>query len=322
MTGSTGAVRVGVDLGQGGCRAVACEGTRTGHASTPGFWGADTDVLVADAVTAALADLGPDRDAPVRVGVGMTGLNGQSPPTEPLRRRLRAAGLRGTLRIADDSVTAYLGALGPVPGAVVAAGTGVVVLAVGADGRTARADGWGALLGDRGSGHWIGQAAIHRALRDADRGTPGPLGDAVSAAWGPVATLPARWRESPPTPERVAGFAVMVAELARAGDPAARQIWRTAGRLLAESTVGALRRAGLADAEVPVAGTGGLFRATDLLLPSFARVLRAGAPNARPVPATGDPLAGALALAGPATGPPALTGLTTHVHIEERAEHR
>ncbi|MCX4472678.1 BadF/BadG/BcrA/BcrD ATPase family protein [Micromonospora sp. MW-13] len=322
MTGGTDAVRVGVDLGQGGCRAVACQGPHTGHARTQGFWGADPDVLVTDAVTAALADLGPTRGSLVRVGVGMTGLNGQSPPTAPLRRRLRAAGLRGTLRIADDSVTAYLGALGPVPGAVVAAGTGVVVLAVGADGGAARADGWGAALGDRGSGHWIGRAAVRRALRDLDRGTPGPLGDAVSAAWGPVATLPARWRESPPTPERVAGFSVTVAELARAGDPAARLIWRTAGRLLAESAVGALRRAGLADAEVPVSGTGGLFQATDLLLPSFTRVLRAGAPTARPVPATGDPLAGALALAGPATGPPALTGLTTHVDIEERAEHR
>ena len=53
----TGPVRVGVDLGQGGCRAVARYGRSTGHAATPGFWTGDTDARIADAVAGALADL-------------------------------------------------------------------------------------------------------------------------------------------------------------------------------------------------------------------------------------------------------------------------
>lgn len=315
-------VRVGVDLGQGGCRAVARHGTSTGRADRPGFWGADPDARIADAVAGALADLGPVPGVPAVVGVGMTGLNGQPPAVDGLRARLRGLGLRGELLVADDSVTAYLGALGPLPGAVVAAGTGAVVLAVGAGGGTARADGWGADLGDRGSGHWIGRSAIRLALRDRDGGRGGPLLDAVVAAWGPVETLPSRWRDDPPTPERVADFTDTVAGLARAGDPGAERIWRQAGRLLAGSTVAALRQVGPVDATVPVAGTGGLFRAADLLLPAFAAELQAGMPRAHLVPAAGDPLAGASALSDGAAGSAPFARLVVRVAIEEKAEHR
>ncbi|MEV0941887.1 BadF/BadG/BcrA/BcrD ATPase family protein [Micromonospora wenchangensis] len=322
MSGSD-PVRVGVDLGQGGCRAVARHGRSTGHAETPGFWAGAADARIVEAVAGALADLGPLGPEPrVLVGVGMTGLNGQPPATDALRAGLRTLGRAGRLRIADDSVTAYLGALGPVPGAVVAAGTGAVVLAADAAGRTARSDGWGADLGDRGSGHWIGRTAIRLALRDRDRAAPGRLADAVTAAWGPVETLPARWRADPPTPERIAGFAPTVADLARAGDDDAGRIWRRAGELLAESVVGALFRVGLEATPVPVAGTGGVFRAADLLWPSFTAALRAAAPAAQPVPAAGDPLAGALALADGPPGPGPFPGPIVQIDFDAKAEHR
>jgi N-acetylglucosamine kinase-like BadF-type ATPase len=51
-------------------------------------------------------------------------------------------------------VTSYLGAIGFEPGAVVAAGTGVIALAGDRDGNFARSDGWGYILGDDGGG-WL-----------------------------------------------------------------------------------------------------------------------------------------------------------------------
>ena len=51
-------------------------------------------------------------------------------------------------------MTSYLGAIGFEPGAVVAAGTGVIALAGDRDGNFARSDGWGYILGDDGGG-WL-----------------------------------------------------------------------------------------------------------------------------------------------------------------------
>jgi N-acetylglucosamine kinase-like BadF-type ATPase len=53
-----------------------------------------------------------------------------------------------------DGVTSYLGAIGFEPGAVGAAGTGVIALAEDRDGNFARSDGWGYILGDDGGG-WL-----------------------------------------------------------------------------------------------------------------------------------------------------------------------
>ena len=58
------------------------------------------------------------------------------------------------------------------PGVGAISGTGSNVFGVGADGRAWRAGGWGHLLGDEGSGYWLGIESIRAALRD--REAPGP----------------------------------------------------------------------------------------------------------------------------------------------------
>ncbi|MET9624146.1 BadF/BadG/BcrA/BcrD ATPase family protein, partial [Streptomyces sp. NPDC006464] len=78
----------------------------------------------------------------------------------------RALGVR-TLVLAADAVTAYAGALGQRPGAVVAAGTGMIALGTDLV-AWRRADGWGHLLGDCGGGAWIGRAGLEAAMRAYD----------------------------------------------------------------------------------------------------------------------------------------------------------
>ena len=71
---------------------------------------------------------------------------------------------------------------GPVP--CVAAGTGLI--AIGTDlTRWRRADGWGHLLGDCGSGAWIGRAGLEAALRAYD-GRPGGSAGAAGPRRGDV----------------------------------------------------------------------------------------------------------------------------------------
>ncbi|MFJ6997920.1 BadF/BadG/BcrA/BcrD ATPase family protein, partial [Streptomyces sp. NPDC003090] len=115
-----------------------------------------------------LDDAGAGGLRPVAAAVGAAGMAGLG---DGLRALLPGAlgaalGVR-RLALASDAVTAYAGALGTVPGTVVAAGTGLVALGTDLV-RWRRADGWGHLLGDCGSGAWIGRAGLEAALRAHD----------------------------------------------------------------------------------------------------------------------------------------------------------
>ncbi|WP_308797658.1 N-acetylglucosamine kinase [Agromyces silvae] len=305
-------LHVGVDLGQGGCRARAraIDG-ETSEATTAGYWSSRLPaVVIADAVHAAVN--GRSADA-LRVGVGMTGLNGGKGDAGAVLARIASLARSVTVVVADDSFTGYLGALGPVTGAVIAAGTGAVALGVDLPNRVARSDGWGAALGDRGSGHWIGLQAIRGALAQWDGGRPGPLLDAVTDRWGDLDGLAARWRAEPPPPDDVAAIVPAVAEAARAGDRLALDIWRGAGTALGSSVADVLERLHLAADAVPVAGTGGVFGQTDLLGEGFRAALTQRCPAAQIVRAHADPLAGALILAEAPTMPDAIE---THLSRE------
>ncbi|MEU6254560.1 BadF/BadG/BcrA/BcrD ATPase family protein [Streptomyces sp. NPDC047043] len=204
----------------------------------------------------------------------------------------REFGIRRVALVAD-AVTAYVGALGPRPGAVVAAGTGLI--AVGTDlARWRRADGWGHLLGDCGSGAWIGRAGLEAALRAHDGRPGGSVGLLARATevFGPMPGLPGRLYPRPDRPAVLASFAPQVADCADA-DPVAADILRAAARHMAESAAAVCPATG----EPRVAVTGGLFKMGDALLVPLKEELARRLPHAPLVPSAGDPLAGAVRIA-------------------------
>jgi N-acetylglucosamine kinase-like BadF-type ATPase len=232
-----------------------------------------------------------------RLGAVAVGAAGLATLGDELRAELPAAlerelGVR-RLALAADAVTAYAGALGPRPGVVVAAGTGMI--AIGTDLTSwHRADGWGHLLGDCGGGAWIGRAGLEAALRAFD-GRPGGSAALLARAeemFGPMPGLPGRLYPRADRPAVLASFAPEVAS--RAGrDPVAADILRTAARHIAESAAAACP----VDGEPRLALTGGLFRMGDALLVPLREELAERLPHARQVPAAGDPLDGALRIA-------------------------
>lgn len=119
----------------------------------------------------------------------------------------RALGVR-RLALAADAVTAYAGALGQRPGAVVAAGTGMVALGTDLV-RWRRADGWGHLLGDCGGGAWIGRAGLEAAMRahDGRHGGSAALLERLEAVFGPAAGLPGILYPRSDRPAVLASFA-------------------------------------------------------------------------------------------------------------------
>ncbi|AJF63891.1 ATPase [Streptomyces vietnamensis] len=197
------------------------------------------------------------------------------------------------LALAADAVTAYAGALGQRAGAVVAGGTGLIAL--GTDLTSwRRADGWGHLLGDCGSGAWIGRAGLEAAMRahDGRRGGSAALLTRAEKLFGPAAGLPGVLYPRTDRPAVLASFAPEVGRCA-ATDPVAAGILARAGAHIAEAAEAACP----AEPGALVALTGGLFKMGDPLLVPLRAALGELLPQARTVEPAGDPLAGAVALA-------------------------
>ncbi|MER6671651.1 BadF/BadG/BcrA/BcrD ATPase family protein [Streptomyces sp. NPDC000983] len=232
-----------------------------------------------------------------RLDTAVVGAAGLATLGDALRAELPAAlerefGIR-RVALAADAVTAYVGALGTGPGAVVAAGTGLI--AIGTDlTRWRRADGWGHLLGDCGGGAWIGRAGLEAALRAHD-GRPGGSTVLLARAeemFGPMPGLPGQLYPRPDRPAVLASFAPEVAALA-GHDPVAAAVLRAAARHIAESAAAVCP----ADGAPRVALTGGLLKTGDALVVPLEEELAERLPHARRVAAAGDPLLGAVRIA-------------------------
>jgi N-acetylglucosamine kinase-like BadF-type ATPase len=206
------------------------------------------------------------------VSIGSTGLTREQTDPAGLRELVASSGV-GEVLMAHDSVTSYLGALGDTPGAVVAAGTGVVTLAVGAT-AVARVDGWGNLIGDAGAGYWIGRAALEAVMRAHDgRGPATALTARAQAEFPDLEQAYIELQADPGRVRRIARYTRDVAELA-AEDEVARAICEAAARELVLSIATGLERVGEADRPDPVVcGMGGVLRASSISEP-FAAGLR------------------------------------------------
>ena len=278
MTGGPGRpVVVGVDVGGSGLRLqTSYAGSRGPVHTAPGVriepGGIDVAALVASAdhLLASASSVAPGIDGAGAGGTGapsgpdvlvwsMRGLLFLTDRTEVLRTVTAGLGARRTV-VVSDAVANLVGALGAVrPGAVVAAGTGAVAFGCDFARTWRRVDGWGHVLGDRGSAAWVGLEGLRSALRFGDGlgGASAALYGAGVDAFGPVETWPRQLMAGADAPERLASFAPAVAGLA-ATDAAAAGICRRAGAALAES----LAAAADGIAEPALSATGGLLSAT------------------------------------------------------------
>ncbi|MGW1979487.1 N-acetylglucosamine kinase [Streptomyces sp. NPDC001889] len=319
----TGSWVLGVDSGGSGLRIGLAGAAGTGRAGTlssgepvrTGSDGIDAGHLLEQLVPMARELLAAAGGGPVAaVAIGAAGM---ATLGDRLRAELPGAlaaslGVR-RLALATDAVTAYAGALGQRPGAVVAAGTGMVALGTDLTGWR-RADGWGHLLGDCGGGAWIGRAGLEAALRahDGRSGGSAALLRAAEAVFGPAGGLPGAVYPRTDRPAVLASFAPEVARCAAAGDGPAAAVLALAARHIAEAAEAVCPPGGGLD----IALTGGLFKMGAPLLAPLEEELSARLPGARTVPAAGDPLAGSLLLAGAlATGSLRLPLHPTLLHV-------
>lgn len=201
-----------------------------------------------------IADRVPSGATPSRVGVGLSGfVEGSAAPhalAEQLRHALRAT----SVVVAADAVTAFLGTVGARPGTVIICGTGIAALGIATDSAPRRIDARGYLLGDFGSGFWIGQRGLHAALDALEgRGEQTTLVE-LSGRLGTPADIYLQAMASTPPPKFVAEFAPDVIRAAGEGDSVAQAILRAAADELARTIRAARVSSG------PIGLTGGLVR--------------------------------------------------------------
>ena len=177
------ALYLGIDGGGTGCRAAVCDeaGRILGEGRAgPANISSDPETALANLLAAAAQAL-PAGAAlgDLRAGLGLAGAN-VAESVERLRPRLPFA----TARIETDARIALAGALRDGDGIVAAIGTGSV-FASQRGGVLRQVGGWGLVLGDEGSGAWLGRQLLAAVLQRLDGfRPPSPLADEILAEFG------------------------------------------------------------------------------------------------------------------------------------------
>jgi glucosamine kinase len=239
----------------------------------------------------------PDAASVASVGAGVAGYESVAPAVQDdVRAILRAAFPQARVRVASDARTAHLGAFAGEPGALLVAGTGAAALAMDPAGAWHRAGGLGPLLGDEGSGGWIGREGCLAAARSlAGRGPRTSLVHRCERTFGmPAPQLGALLAASPNPAGLFGRFAPDVLGSWQEGDEVAGRIVDRAASHLAATAIAVLRR--LDGQSRQFAMTGGLSTHAELLAAVTSRVVAAVA-EVVCVEARGDGLDGAALLA-------------------------
>ncbi len=245
---------------------------------------------VAEVVRAALDGL----DAPLgAVAVGIAGA-GRADDRAALADALTSRLGDVAVRVYHDAEVAYHGAWGHESGVVLLVGTGSLVLARDHDGQMHRTGGWGAAVGDDGSGTALGRAALRALLATLDGGPPSAFPELAAEQLGLRTSedvLRAIYTDARP----LASFAALALAAAQAGDWTAETILRTEVNALAKQ-VGwlATRTDGHVDRRLRYLG--GLSN-EDVYVAALAEALGRHLPGWTVEACPAEPAEGALALA-------------------------
>jgi len=109
-----------------------------------------------------------DRDiTPSAICLGIAGVDRED-EARTVRAIMRRLGHKSRVVVVNDALIALVAGARDAPGIVIIAGTGSIAYGRNAGGQAARAGGWGHMVGDEGSGYWIGREAVAAVMRAAD----------------------------------------------------------------------------------------------------------------------------------------------------------
>lgn len=190
------------------------------------------------------------------------------------------AGKGPVVHIYNDLYIALFGGVREEFGVVTNAGTGAISFGIKSSGERFISDGWGYLLGDKGSGFWIGLEAIKAVLSMVDnRRDESSLAEGVREHFSlgrTVELLDVVYNEKGGVEvDRIASLSPLIFERAKAGDKVAEEIVVQAGEELARTTFAVVDSLNMTGREFPLLLSGGVFDATylELMMGAFESYL-------------------------------------------------
>ena len=193
---------------------------------------------------------------------------------------------------------AALATIGQSYGMVVIAGTGATVFLRTPTIKEARLDGLGPVLGDSGSGYYIGREALrHLSLAIQLGSQVTRLRRRVLQACGCRGLDELiHFSLQPRDRSLIASLSTIVDEEARAGDRLAHRLLRDGAAATAGTVCGLVNQLGVAGEKFPLVGAGSVAVHSDIYWRELCRQLRSIMPRCQPVRAPLPPVAGLAAI--------------------------
>jgi N-acetylglucosamine kinase-like BadF-type ATPase len=217
-----------------------------------------------------------------------------------VRGIMRRIGYKARVLVVNDALVALEAGAPGQPGIVIISGTGSISYGRNASGMAARSGGWGYVLGDEGSGYWIGRAALRAVLRAADqRGRETALTPLLLAHFGverPQGLIHEVYHSNL-KPSAIGALAQCVQQAFTQGDEVAIGILRGAANELESAAISVGRRLSLIGQPFPFILAGGIFKAVPWLSDELFRRLPIAARGSTVRLLDREPATGAVLLA-------------------------
>jgi N-acetylglucosamine kinase-like BadF-type ATPase len=276
------------------CRAIA--EARRGGANLQAVGELEVEKILHDVMEETLGN----RDiVPAAICLGIAGVD-RPDDFAVVRGIMKRIGYKARVLIVNDALVALEAGAPGQPGVVVISGTGSICYGRNARGEAARSGGWGYVLGDEGSGYWIGRAALRAVLREADRRGPRTALSrlllehfGVRQAQGLIHAV----YHGNLKPAAIGAVAKCVQAAFSQGDEVASGILRDAAEELEASALSVARRLEIVGDPFAFILSGGIFLAVPWLQQELERRLPAAAPRSTVRLLDREPATGAVALA-------------------------
>lgn len=210
-----------------------------------------------------------------QIFLGLAGAGRKSDQLE-IKRLFDKTPYQGKIYVDSDAIIALAGAFGTRPGIILISGTGSICFGKNAQGQMVRSGGWGYLLGDEGSGYFIGSNAIVAALKDFDgRGERTRLLPEIVSYYQlkSIDEIIPLIYQNKITRVQIADLAPLVFRVAAEGDLIAEEIIKSTGKELGILARAVAVKLGFKGEEIKVALIGSIFKQKDYLINHISKEL-------------------------------------------------